>query len=73
MDHEMMMLECLKLATAQGFKRDEARDEAQRMLNQILGRKTDGGLPHGNALKAKVVGRDGDLDPPFSDYVRKPE
>ena len=72
MDHEMMMLECLKLATAQGLKGDDARAEAQRMLNQIRGRSAES-VPHGNALKAKIVGRDGDLDPPFSDYVRKPE
>lgn len=43
MDHETMMLECIKQATAQGLKGDEARAEAKRMFNQITGRTEERG------------------------------
>ena len=38
MDHNALMLECLKLATSQGYKGEECRLEAERMFAQILGR-----------------------------------
>ena len=65
MDDELLKLECLKLATTQGFKAADARAEADRMFNLIKGRSTDevgGG-------KARVVGKDTNI--PFKDY--KPE
>lgn len=65
MDDELLKLECLKLATTQGFKSSEARFEADRMFNLIKGRST-GEIGGG---KARVVGKDNDI--PFKDY--KPE
>lgn len=68
MDDELLKLECLKLATAQGNKDKAARDEAQRMFNQIKGRSnSDDDLVGGG--KARVVGKDSEI--PFKDY--KPE
>lgn len=67
MDHNALMLECLKLATEQGYKGEEARHEARKMFNQITGRSDDA-VP---APKARVVGRDGDMEPPFKDYVKE--
>lgn len=80
-DHESLMLECLRLAVSQGLKGAEAREEADRMFTNITGRslkdiqgrrlqfKELGDKPP----KAKVIGADGDIDPkhPFSDYVRE--
>lgn len=68
MDHNLLMLECLKLATNQGFKGADARKEAQTMFNQILGRSTGEELQND---KVKVVGRDGDIDPKFKDYLKE--
>lgn len=65
MDDEMLMLKCLELAVSQGMKGDEARNEAKRMFNQIKGRSGDGET----VPKARAVGRDGNLEKPFKDYL----
>ena len=80
--HEEIMMECLRLATQQGLKGDEARAEADKMFANITGRSLDDirgrRIKHQNPVdwgpsRAQVVGRDKDIDPdhPFSDYVKK--
>ena len=69
MDDEQMKLECLKLATEQGYKGPDAIAKAGELFNFIKGRgQTD--LIGGG--KARVVGKDGDHPfVRFKDY--KPE
>lgn len=80
--HEEIMIECLKMATQQGFKGEEARAEADKMFSIITGRSLKDiqgrrmqyqELPKSENAQAKVIGRDSDIDPdhPFSDYVKK--
>jgi hypothetical protein len=65
MDDEMMKLRCLELASSQGLKGDQAREEARKMFNQIKGRSEGYGAEQ--PPKAKIVGKDGDLP----DYVKE--
>ena len=68
MDDELLKLECLKRAQEQGLTGDAAREEAERIFNWLKGRqKTD--LIGGG--KARVVGKDGDIDSRFKDYVKE--
>jgi len=73
MDHEKIMIECLSMATTQGFKGDEARKEAAKMFSLITGRSYESviGQPMQTTTppKAKVVGKDGDI-PGFGDYLK---
>lgn len=76
MDHDMLMLKCLELATQQQFVGEQARDEAAKMFAQITGRSieevmrnTRTQIGSGNA-RADVVGKDGKIEWP-KDY--KPE
>ena len=62
-----MRLECLKLATAQGLKGDDAIAAADRMLKFARSGETNI-VGQG---RAKVVGRDGDMEKPFKDYIIK--
>lgn len=54
MDHETMMLECIKQATQQGLKGEEARAEAKRMFNQITGRTDDRSVDKIETPKATI-------------------
>jgi len=65
MDHQMMMLKCIEMATQQGLKGDEARREAKRMFNMITGRTEDG--PDKIETPMATIHR----RPPIDDY--KPE
>lgn len=70
MDYEVMRLECLKLATAQGLKGEEAIRAADLMMKfardrPLLDKISD------SAPKARAVGRDGELEKPFKDYLSK--
>lgn len=75
MDHNQLMLECLKMATAQEFRGDEARTEAAKMFAQITGRSLEDVLKNTRTevgtgtRRANVVGKDGDLEKPFKDYL----
>jgi hypothetical protein len=85
MDHEKIMIECLSMATSQGFKGAEARTEAAKMFALITGRSYEsviGGrmpttappqdaswVPTGSGPKAEVVGKDGNI-PGFTDYLK---
>jgi hypothetical protein len=73
MDHEKIMIECLSMATSQGFKGAEARTEAAKMFALITGRSYDSviGQPMQTTTppKAEVVGRDGTI-PKFQDYLK---
>lgn len=66
MDDELLKLECLKRAHEDGFKGAAAREEAQRIFNWSKGRSENAAAPS----KARVVGRDGQLEPPFDDYLK---
>lgn len=73
MDHSQIMMECLRLASVQGLKGQEARDEAAKMFSQVTGRSYRSVI--GEPLqattppKAEVVGKDGDI-PKFQDYLK---
>lgn len=67
MDDELLKLECLKRAQEEGLKGQAARDEAQRIFNWSKGR-SENAAPAPS--KARVVGRDGQLEPPFDDYLK---
>lgn len=73
MDHEKIMIECLSMATSQGFKGSDACDEAAKMFALITGRSYESVI--GTRLqtttppKADVVGRDGEI-PKFQDYLK---
>ena len=73
MDHEKIMIECLSMATSQGFKGSEARDEAAKMFALITGRSYESviGQPMQTTTppKAEVVGKDGNI-PGFTDYLK---
>lgn len=73
MNHDEIMIECLSMATTQGFKGDEARQEAAKMFAQITGRSYESviGKPMQTTTppKAEVVGRDGTI-PKFQDYLK---
>lgn len=67
MDYETMRLECLRLATQQGLKGDEAIAAAAKMMKFSQHGETNsvgGG-------KAKVIGRDGEMEKPFKDYLQR--
>lgn len=73
MNHDDIMIECLSMATSQGLKGSEARDEAAKMFALITGRTYESVI--GTRLqtttppKAEVVGRDGTI-PKFQDYLK---
>jgi hypothetical protein len=73
MDHEKIMIECLSMATSQGFKGSEARTEAAKMFALITGRSYESviGQPMQTTTppKAEVVGKDGNI-PGFTDYLK---
>lgn len=73
MTHEQVMLDCLQMATTQGLKGQEARDEAAKMFALITGRSYESviGKPMQTTTppKADVVGRDGTI-PKFQDYLK---
>ncbi len=73
MNHEDIMLDCLQMATTQGLKGQEARDEAAKMFALITGRTYESVIGTRPVVttppKARVVGKDGDI-PGFGDYVK---
>ena len=74
MTHEDLMMDCIRQATIQGLKGQEARDEAAKMFALITGRSYDSviGKPMQTTTpssKAEVVGKDGDLGK-FQDYLK---
>lgn len=79
MDHDKIMIECLSMATTQGFRGEEARKEAAAMFAQITGRSYESVIgtrlqattpsQAATAPKAEVVGRDGTI-PKFQDYLK---
>ena len=68
MDDELLKLECLKRAQEQGLAGDIAREEAERIFNWLKGRQQTDVIGGG---KARVVGKDGDLESHFKDYVKE--
>lgn len=75
MDHDTLMLKCIEQATIQGFKGQEARDEAAKMFAQITGRSLEEVQRNtrtqigSGSTRADVVGKDGKIDRPFRDYL----
>lgn len=69
MDDELLKLECLKLAHSEGLRGSAATEAAGRYFNHLKGRSADSS-PHGATPQARVVGKDGNLEPPFKDYVK---
>ena len=73
MDHQEMMMDCIRQATIQGLKGQEARDEAAKMFALITGRSYQSviGQPMQTTTppKAEVVGKDGNI-PGFTDYLK---
>lgn len=76
MDHETMRLECMKMAQAEGLTGKALDDRAHYLfMCARYGREEADRLmkptPAASAPKANVVGRDGDLDKPFKDYLER--
>lgn len=73
MDHQELMMDCIRQATIQGLKGSEARDEAAKMFALITGRSYESviGKPMQTTTppKAEVIGKDGDLGK-FQDYLK---
>lgn len=68
MDYEVMRLKMLELATQQGFKGDEAIRAAESMMRFAK----EGTKDKPEVMpQARVVGRDGNLEAPFKDYLAK--
>lgn len=61
MDDELLKLECLKLS-------DGNIDMAQQQFDWIKGRNQNDTVGGG---AAKVVGKDGKVEPPFKDYLKE--
>jgi hypothetical protein len=69
MDDELLKLECLKVAIdKEGLKGSAATARAQEIFDWTKGRGQTDTVGEG---QAKVVGRDGKLEKPFSDYLGK--
>lgn len=66
MDDEQLKLECLKLCDGD-IKAAQARFDWIKGRNQGQGLKGEAPAP-----KADVVGKDGDFEKPFKDYLGKP-
>lgn len=73
MDDELLKLECLKAAQNEGLKGKEADRRALEIFNMLKGRNQGDSAKAGSVPQAKVVGRDGDLEKPFKDYLSKDE
>lgn len=73
MDHQELMMDCIRQATIQGLKGQEARDEAAKMFALVTGRSYASviGAPMSATTppKAEVVGKDGEI-PKFQDYLK---
>ncbi len=69
MDEWELKLKALRAAHDEGLKGSEATVRAQEIYDWIRGR--DGGSDMIGGGKARVVGRDGQLTPPFDDYVKE--
>jgi hypothetical protein len=73
MNHEELMMDCIRQASIQGLRGQEARDEAAKMFALITGRSYQSviGQPMQTTTppKAEVVGRDGEI-PKFQDYLK---
>lgn len=63
MDDEQLKLECLKLC-------DGDIEAAKNQYDWIKGRNQGDGIKTVPVPQAKVVGKDGDLDGPFKDYLK---
>lgn len=70
MDDELLKLECLEAAQNEGLKGPEALKRAKEIFDWLKGRNQGEGLKAGPVPQAKVVGKDGDLDGPFKDYLK---
>jgi hypothetical protein len=70
MDDELLKLECLKVALSEGLKGSEAIKRTKEIFDFLKDRNQGGQLKAGPVPQAKVVGKDGDLEGPFKDYLR---
>jgi hypothetical protein len=66
MDDEQLKLECLRLCNGDV-------KQAQERFDWIKGRNQGQGLKAETPPKANVVGRDGEFEKPFKDYLGKPD
>lgn len=77
MDDEQLKLKCLELAFHHSYNREDARNEAQRIFDWLKGRgenvpsDVQQALQGAPAPKARIVGTEGHLEPPFDDYVKE--
>lgn len=70
MDDEQLRLECLKLCDNDPVKAADRFDFIKRRGKYSAG-ALKGEAPPAENAKARVVGRDGDLEKPFKDYLRE--
>jgi hypothetical protein len=70
MDDELLKLECLKVVHSDGLRGKEAVDLAQKYFDFLKGRGQGDAIKAQPVPQAKVVGKDGDLEGPFKDYLR---
>jgi hypothetical protein len=70
MDDELLKLECVKVAQAEGQRGKDATKRAQEIFDFLKGRGQGDAIKAQPVPQAKVVGKDGDLDGPFSDYLK---
>jgi hypothetical protein len=70
MDHEMMRLRCLELAMSEGLKGHDATRRAAELF-EFLRSGTTPTADKPPPPPARVVGRDGDLEGPFKDYLKE--
>lgn len=61
-------LKALEAAHDEGLKGHDALQRAQQIYDWVRGRDGGAGLIGGGT--ARVVGRDGMLQPPFDDYIK---
>lgn len=73
MDDETLRLRCLEMAMEKSHDFQQAHKEAERMFAWIKrrGQFSFAGRVVGEGPKAKIVGTEGHLEPPFDDYLKE--
>jgi hypothetical protein len=71
MDDELLKLECVKVAQAEGLKGSDLTKRAKEIFDFLKGRNQGDALKAQPVPQAKVVGKDGDLDDKFKDYLKE--
>jgi hypothetical protein len=73
MDHELLRLRCLEVAQGEGLKGPEMIKRAQELFEFLRYGQDDATearrMVSGEPPMARAVGRDGDFEKPFRDYL----